>query len=49
MIEPSPRSLRLRVVFDGAKSPGFAPGAGTVARSTTFAHREAAATAANTI
>ena len=49
MIEPSPRSLRLRVVRDGAESLGFAPGAVAVARFTTSAHRQAAATAANTI
>lgn len=49
MIDPSPRSLRLRVARDGAESPGFAPGVMAVARSTTFAHRQTAATAANTI
>lgn len=45
MIEPTPRSLQLRVVRDDAEGSGVT----VVTRSRTLVHRQTAATAANKI
>ena len=49
MIEPTPRSLQLRVVRDDAESPGVALGMTVITRSRTLVHRQTAAAAATTI